>query len=179
MIDEIVKKVIESEPIQNIIKDVSDMKGQINKLTKDVQDINTRILGLELKVDRLEKAINNLINKDSSKNIVANRYLNADYSNSVKKNEMIANPKINNYEIFLTNPNNRKVTKDTNYKRLKRYDSSIFINPNVKPVTIPKKSNTKLIQKNNSYLNMLTDRNKNLKISQKKYSVIKLKKKDN
>ena len=153
MIDEIVKKVIESEPIQNIIKDVSDMKGQINKLTKDVQDINTRILSLELKVDRLERAINNFINKDSPKDIVANRYLNADYSNSVKKNEMIANPKINikdkirkniNYEIFLTNPNNKKVTKDTNSKRLKRYDSSIFINPNVKPVTIPKKSNTKL-----------------------------------
>ena len=153
MIDEIVKKVIESEPIQNIIKDVSDMKGQINKLTKDVQDINTRILSLELKVDRLEKAINKLINKDSPKNIVANRYLNADYSNSGKKNEMMANPKINikdiirkniNYEIFLTNPNNKKVTKDTNSKRLKRYDSSIFINPNVKPVTIPKKSNTKL-----------------------------------
>ena len=153
MIDEIVKKVIESEPIQNIIKDVSDMKGQINKLTKDVQDINTRILGLELKVDRLEKAINKMINKDSPKNIVANRYLNADYSNSGKKNEMIANTKINikdkirkniNYEIFLTNPNNKKVTKDTNSKRLKRYDSSIFINPNVKPVTIPKKSNTKL-----------------------------------
>ena len=153
MIDEIVKKVIESEPIQNIIKDVSDMKGQINKLTKDVQDINTRILGLELKVDRLEKAINKMINKDSPKNIVANRYLNADYSNSGKKNEMIANTKINikdkirkniNYEIFLTNPNNKKVTKDTNSKRLKRYDSSIFINLNVKPVTIPKKSNTKL-----------------------------------
>ena len=146
MINEIVKKVIESDQIQNIIKDVNNMKGQI-------KDINTRILGLELKVDRLEKAINKLINKDSPKNIVANRYLDADYSNSGKKNEMIAKRKINikdkirkniNYEIFLTNPNNKKVTKDTNYKRLKRYDSSIFINPNVKPVTIPKKSNTKL-----------------------------------
>ena len=112
MIDEIVKKVIESDQIQNIIKDVNNMKGQI-------KDINTRILGLELKVDRLEKAINKLINKDSPKNIVANRYLDADYSNSGKKNEMIAKRKINikdkirkniNYEIFLTNPNNKKVT---------------------------------------------------------------------
>ena len=146
MINEIVKKVIESDQIQNIIKDVNNMKGQI-------KDISARILGLELKVDRLEKAINKLINKDSPKNIVANRYLDADYSNSGKKNEIIVNTKINikdkvrkniNYEIFLTNPNNKKVTKDTNSKRLKRYDSSIFINPNVKPVTIPKKSNTKL-----------------------------------
>ena len=150
MINEIVKKVIESDQIQNIIKDVNNMKGQI-------KDISARILGLELKVDRLEKAIIKLINKESPKNIVANRYLDTDYSNSGKKNEMIANTKINikdkvrkniNYEIFLTNPNNKKVTKDTNSKRLKRYDSSIFINPNVKPVTIPKKSNTKLIQKN-------------------------------
>ena len=146
MINEIVKKVIESDQIQNIIKDVNNMKGQI-------KDISARILGLELKVDRLEKAINKMINKDSPKNIVANRYLDADYSNSGKKNEIIVNTKINikdkvrkniNYEIFLTNPNNKKVTKDTNSKRLKRYDSSIFINPNVKPVTIPKKSNTKL-----------------------------------
>ena len=147
MINEIVKKVIESDQIQNIIKDVNNMKGQI-------KDISARILGLELKVDRLEKAINKMINKDSPKNIVANRYLDADYSNSGKKNEIIVNTKINikdkvrkniNYEIFLTNPNNKKVTKDSNSKRLKRYDSSIFINPNVKPVTIPKKSNTKLI----------------------------------
>ena len=146
MINEIVKKVIESDQIQNIIKDVNNMKGQI-------KDISARILGLELKVDRLEKAINKMINKDSPKNIVANRYLDADYSNSGKKNEIIVNTKINikdkvrkniNYEIFLTNPNNKKVTKDTNSKRLKRYDSSIFINPNVKPVTIPKKTNTKL-----------------------------------
>ena len=146
MINEIVKKVIESDQIQNIIKDVNNMKGQI-------KDISARILCLELKVDRLERTINKLINKDSPKNIVANRYLDADYSNSGKKNEIIVNTKINikdkirkniNYEIFLTNPNNKKVTKDTNSKRLKRYDSSIFINPNVKPVTIPKKSNTKL-----------------------------------
>jgi len=146
MINEIVKKVIESDQIQNIIKDINIMKGQI-------KDINVRILSLELKVDRLERAINKMINKDSPKNIVANRYLDADYSNSGKKNEIIVNTKINikdkirkniNYEIFLTNPNNKKVTKDTNSKRLRRYDSSIFINPNVKPVTIPKKSNTKL-----------------------------------
>ena len=82
MINEIVKKEIESDQIQNIIKDINNMKGQI-------KDINVRILSLELKVDRLERAINKLINKDSPKNIVANRYLDADYSNSGKKNEMI------------------------------------------------------------------------------------------
>ena len=167
---------------------LSPLTQKIDTMAKDINEIKSVMIGLQVKFNSLTKIrpTNTMPNSPKIK-----RYSDTKDKNSTKKKEIdFANRKnINkkgilklhfNFEQFLTDQNNLKdinLENKINPRKIKKYDSSIFINPYLNRGQNYSKENNKLKKqkKNDSYSIKLNEKNKKYENQERKNSVKKIK----
>ena len=174
---------------------------------KRLNQFEERLNLLETKVDQLSSFVHDNIKHNSPKSSIQDKYsfneddlVNIGEFSSLKKGQNDSGKKLSNninnkkktedkrfskfnFELFITNPNESKPSKNINTKKIKRYDSSLFINTNrgedkkgIKPDNKLLFIIVKLEKKKDPFYTLFTDKTKRLKKYYSKGSFSKKKK---
>ena len=181
--------------IDELVKSQKEINNRLNQFEE-------RLNLLETKVDQLSNFVHDNIKHNSPKSSIQDKYsfneddlVNIGEFSSLKKGQNDSGKKLSNninnkkktedkrfskfnFELFITNPNESKPSKNINTKKIKRYDSSLFINTNrgedkkrIKP-----DNKLKLEKKKDPFYTLFTDKTKRLKKYYSKGSFSKKKK---
>ena len=188
IISPLIKELAESQ------KELAESQEEINKRLNRLED---KLNLLETKTNQILNFLYGNKNQNSPKSQIQDKYsiteddlVNIGEFSSIKKGQNDSGKKISdqiyenkkfdnkrsakfNFELFITNPNEGKLIKNIIPKKIKRHNSSIYINTNLceDKMRIKPDNKLKLEKKKNSFYTLLTEKAKKLKNPNPKRSI--------